>query len=263
MADRRRCRLRGSPGGDRRFGGARRGRRACARPVEHQRRPSAIARCDQRDRRWLAAAHGDTEPSHRVDRSRGGRHVHDRRRPRGPGRTRGRSRGGGTRRRRRRGAPPAPDSIDSWPLRGPGACLDADRPLPASHGRRGSAADGTGPRGSRVPAIASAAVIDHRRDDGPRSEPGHADAGHGLVQAQVHGRRRQLRPGVGQPPRARPGQRGAVLGSRKRGATPGHGDVDARRGDRRSRRQRRSRLRERHRRALAWVHSRAGASGGH
>ena len=79
--------------------------------------------------------------------------------------------------RLRRRTPSIPE-----PLRGLGACLDADRPLPASHGRRGSSANGAGPRGSRVPAIVRprSSIIAAMT---ARGRTWARDAGHGLVQA--------------------------------------------------------------------------------
>ena len=103
--------------------------------------------------------------------------------------------------------------------------------------------------------VAAATVVDRRGDDGPRPE---RSAPLTLVTAwskrTLHRRRRQLRPGAWPTAhRPGPGQRRPVLGPRERGATPGHGHVDARRGDHRSRRQRRARLCERRRRSPGWV----------
>ena len=66
-----------------------------------------------------------------------------------------------------------------------GAALDADPPLPRAHGGRGRSPDRSRPRRPRVPRVARPALVDRGHDERPRSDDGHPDDAHLVVEAEL------------------------------------------------------------------------------
>ena len=207
-------------------------------------RAPAPARLGRGGGRRLAAARRDAASGHRGDRPGAQRHLHGRRRPRGPGFEAGHT-GARTRRRRRsRAAIPGPPAGAAAMARAPRALLAPHSGVVAAGARRGAAADGSVRRGPRVSARARRLLDDRRPDPRPRSQPRRADPDRRLVGTPVRRRRRALRADPRQPDRPRARQRRPLLRPREHRAAHGHRDVDPRRGDRHPRRRRRARVRE-------------------